>query len=348
MNLLKEYELKNLKLKNKVVMPPMCMYSSDNEGYVKDFHKIHYGARALGGVGLIILEATAITPNGRISDNDLGIWSNTQIPGLKSLVDIGHKNETQMGIQLAHAGRKCTAQCEYTVAPSSLSYDDTYRLPKELTKDEIALIISQFQDAAKRADEAGFDMIEIHGAHGYLIHEFLSPLSNTRTDAYGGSLENRTRFLREILAAVKKVWPSHKTISLRISATDYLEGGLVTKDLVKIINEVKPFIDIVHVSTGGLLPAKIGLFDGYQVEHAKIIKQECNIPTITVGLINDFELAENILNENKADLVAFGRKLLREPQFILNEIYKNKYEYDFPVQYERAYRYRSSDQIKTL
>ncbi len=348
MNSLKEYRLKDLSLRNKIVMPPMCMYVADSDGYVNDFHKVHYTSRALGGVGLIILEATAVEPRGRISDKDLGIWDEKQIPGLRSLVELGHQYGGKMGIQLAHAGRKCQAETDFTVAPSSLSFSEEYRLPKELTKDEIKGVIESFKMAAKRADEAGFDLIEIHAAHGYLIHEFLSPLSNKRLDAYGGSLENRLRFLREILSEVKKVWPSNKPISLRVSATDYLDGGLDGEEMVRIIRAVKPFIDLVHVSTGGLLPAEIKLFEGYQVYYAEKIRKECEIPTIAVGLINDLSMVEDILNKGKADLVALGRKLLRDPHFINNEIYKAKYKYDFPEPYREAYKYRSFDKLKNI
>ena len=175
-------------------MPPMCMYSSDEKGMVKDFHQIHYVSRAIGGVGLIILEATAVVPNGRISSHDLGIWSDDHIEGLKSLVDKVKSHGSKIAIQLAHAGRKCESNDEYIVAPSSIRFSKEYRIPKELTKDEIKKIVLAFKEAAKRANEAGFDAIEIHGAHGYLIHEFLSPITNKRTDGYGGSLENRTRF----------------------------------------------------------------------------------------------------------------------------------------------------------
>lgn len=345
---LKPFKLKDLELRNKIVMPPMCMYSSDESGFVKDFHKIHYGARALGGVGLIIVEATAIEPRGRISDHDLGIWSDDHIEGLKSLVDLVHGYGCKIGIQLAHAGRKCQAETDFTIAPSPLTHSESYKVPKELTKEEIKTIIGKFKSAAHRADRAGFDLIEIHAAHGYLIHEFLSPLSNIRQDAYGGSLINRTRFLREVASEVKKVWPSNKAISLRVSATDHLPNGLNISDMVEIVNSVKAFVDLVHVSTGGLLPAKIKLFDGYQVEYAKIIRDRCSIATISVGLIQDFDLIEDILINKKSDLVAVGREILRNPQFVLNQLYSNKYRYDFPDQYKLAYRYRSSDTTKTL
>lgn len=337
---LEKYKIKDLELKNRIVMPPMCMYSSDEGGKVKNFHHTHYEARAMGGVGLIILEATGITPNGRITDNDLGIWSNNHIEGLTRLVNRIKKHGSKVGIQLNHAGRKSTSTNDVTLAPSPIAYDETYRLPDQLSKEEIKAIVDQFEYAAARANRAGFDLIEIHGAHGYLIHQFLSPLSNKRTDAYGGSLVNRSRFLKEVLAAVKKVWPGDKPILLRVSASDYTEGGIDIDEMVKIIDMVKPFIDMVHVSSGGLVPAEIEAYPGYQVSFARDIKNQCGIPTIAVGLINDMNHINDILSDGDADLVALGRLLLREPQFLLNNLYKNKIAYDYPVQYERAYRIR--------
>lgn len=332
-----EYKIKNLTLRNRIVMPPMCMYSTDESGFVKDFHKVHYTARAIGGVGLIIVEATAVVPNGRITSNDLGIWSDAHIEGLKSLVESVKSYGSKIAIQLAHAGRKCTSNDEYIVAPSPIRFSEEYRIPKELTVDEIKEIVNRFRDAAIRADKAGFDAIEIHGAHGYLIHEFLSPLTNKRNDEYGGSLENRTRFLKEILIAVKEVWPKDKPILLRVSADDYMEGGINKEEMVKIINEVKEYVDIVHVSTGGLISVKFPVFPGYQVTHAETIKMECNVPTIAVGLITEYDQIEEILNNNRADLVAIGRGLLRDPHFVLNMAYKHKIKIDYPVQYERGY-----------
>lgn len=318
-------------------MPPMCMYSSDEEGMVKNFHEVHYVSRAIGDVGLIIVEATAVVPNGRITSNDLGIWSDEHIPGLKSLVDKVKSNGSKIAIQLAHAGRKCTSNDEYIVAPSAIRFSDEYRVPRELTKDEIKEIVLAFKKAARRADEAGFDSIEIHGAHGYLIHEFLSPITNKRTDEYGGSLENRTRFLKEVLESVKEVWPKEKPILLRVSADDYVEGGINKEEMVKIINEVKAHIDMVHVSSGGLVSVKFDIFPGYQVSHCETIKRECNIPTITVGLINEYDQIEEILYNNRADLVAVGRGLLRDPQFVLNMAYENRLPLKYPKQYERGY-----------
>lgn len=337
----KEYDLKGMNLRNRIVMPPMCMYSSDNDGFVKDFHKTHYISRAVGGVGLIIVEATAVVPRGRISSNDLGIWKDEHIPGLRSLVEGCKEYGAKIAVQLAHAGRKCDADEEYTVAPSSIDFSGHYKIPKELTIDEIKEIIKNFRDAAKRADKAGFDAIEIHGAHGYLIHEFLSPLSNRRTDEYGGSLENRTRFLREIIAAVKEVWPKDKPILLRVSADDYKEGGIDIKEMVKIINTVKNEIDIVHVSSGGLLEdVKIKTYPGYQVSYAEAIRKECGIPTIAVGLIKEYDHVEDILSNNRADLVALGRELLRNPYWVLINAYKHGYNTDveYPKQYERGFK----------
>lgn len=331
------YELNQVLLKNRVVMAPMCTYSSGDLGYVCDFHKVHYGARALGGVGLIILEATAVTKNGRISSKDLGIWSDSHVVGLRDLVDQCHEYGAKMGIQLAHAGRKSMSDDEFIVAPSPIAFDEGSRLPKELTKEEIDLIVQQFQRAAQRADEAGFDLIEIHGAHGYLIHEFLSPLTNKRLDAYGGSLENRVRFLREILGAVRKVWPMGKAISLRVSADDYIEGGLDMFQMADIINLIKDYVDIVHVSTGGLISTPIKVYPGYQLDHSEYIKKTCEIPTIAVGLLNTQEQIESVLHGDQADLVALGRCLLRKPQFLLNLAYDNNLDIDYPIQYERGF-----------
>ena len=334
---LKEYNLKDLNLRNRIVMPPMCMYSSDESGLVKNFHRTHYGARALGGVGLIILEATAITKNGRISSKDLGIWSDDHILGLRALVSECHAYGAKMAIQIAHAGRKSMSSDVNCVAPSSIPFNEKYKTPEELSKSDIELIVKQFQDGAKRALAADFDLLEIHGAHGYLIHEFLSPLTTKRIDAYGGPLENRTRFLKEILSAVKKVWPSDKPLILRVSADDYTEGGLTPYDMVNIINEVKDYIDMVHVSTGGLVETKYHVYPGYQVTHSEIIKSKCNIPTIAVGLIEEFDHIEDIINNNKADLVALGRPLLRQPSLVVNMAYEKDINL-CPKQYERAYR----------
>lgn len=335
---LTKYNIKELELKNRIVMPPMCIYSSEEDGIVKDFHNIHYTSRAMGGVGLIILEATGVVPNGRISSGDLGIWSDEHIPGLKSLVDNSHLYGAKIGIQLAHAGRKCESNDEYIVAPSPIRFNEDYRVPRELTIDEIRDLVLKFRDAAIRADKAGFDLIELHAAHGYLIHEFLSPLTNKRTDEYGGNLENRTRFLKEILSSIKEIWPEEKPILVRVSAEDYSEGGIDIPEIVKIINEIKDNLDMVHVSTGGLVPnVKMNLFPGYQVKHCEAIRKECNVPTIAVGLIKEYDHIEEILNNDRADLVALGRELLRNPSFVSRMAYDNKLEVDCPKQYKRSF-----------
>lgn len=337
MKSLSSININGLELKNRIVMPPMCMYSSDNNGHVKDFHEVHYISRALGGVGLIILEATAVVPNGRISNRDLGIWNDSHIEGLNNIVNKSKEYGTKMAIQLAHAGRKSDSEDEYIVGPSAIKHSDNYEMPRELSKENISEVILAFKNAARRANEAGFDAIEIHGAHGYLVHEFLSPISNRRTDEYGGTVENRVRFLKEILHSVKEVWPREKQILLRVSADDYIDGGIDKHEMVKIINLVKEDIDIVHVSTGGIKDTKINLFPGYQVDHAQTIKEECDIPVIAVGLIKEFDHVEEILCNDRADLVALGRELLRNPFFVLNMAQNSKEEFQYPRQYERSF-----------
>lgn len=336
MEIFKEYQLGKFKLRNKIVMPPMCMYSADDKGLVNEFHVNHYMTRAVGGAGLLIVEATGIAPNGRISDADLGIWEDAQIEGLSNIVNVVKKQGSKIAIQLNHSGRKYIGSKE-VVAPSALPFDEKSKTPRELTKEEIKDIISQFILSAKRCGEAGFDAIEIHGAHGYLIHQFLSPLTNLRTDEYGGSLINRVRFLKEILMGIKKDWKNEKPILLRISASDYLKGGITPFDMVQIISMVKEYLSIVHVSSGGLMATDIKVFPGYQVEFARLIKKECEIPTIAVGLITDTELGEEIITKGSADLIAYGRELLRNPYFVLQEAKKHHIDIEIPVQYKRAF-----------
>ena len=338
MKTFEKYSIKDLDLKNRIVMPPMCMYSSDESGMVKDFHKVHYASRAVGGTGFIIVEATAIIPNGRISNRDLGIWSDEHIEGLKSLVENVHQYDTKIAVQLAHAGRKSESGDEFIVAPSAIAHSGDYQNPQALTIKGIANLVDGFKHGARRALEAGFDSIEIHAAHGYLIHEFLSPITNKREDEYGGSLENRTRFLREILAAVKEVWPSEKPIIVRFSGTDYAEGGIDKDEIVNIINSTKDLFDIAHISSGGLVDVDIDVFPGYQVDLADSVKRECNIPTIAVGIIENFNQIEEILANDRADLVALGRKLLREPYAPLHMAYSQGADIEYPQQYKRSFR----------
>lgn len=337
MKSLMPYNLKDMELKNRIVMPPMCMFTADRDGKVKDFHVDHYATRAAGGVGLIIVEATAVVPNGRITDNDLGIWSDEHVEGLKRIVDRSKAYGAKVGIQISHAGRKCETSDEFIVGPSPLAYSDEYREPRELTKEKIKEILGQFKDGARRANEAGFDILEIHGAHGYLISQFLSPLSNKRDDEYGGSRENRVRFLKEVISEIKKVWPEEKPILLRVSSDDYIKGGIDKEEMVEIVNLVKDDIDMVHVSTGGVARAKIDVYPGYQVSHAEAIKTKCDIPTIAVGLIKDYDHIEEIIANDRADLVALGRALLREPYLVLNMAYENGIEGVYPKPYERGF-----------
>ena len=331
------FALKNLNLKNRIVMPPMCMYSSDESGMVKDFHRLHYPTRALGGVGLIIVEATAVASNGRISSKDLGLWEDEQVAGMKGLVDLIHQFGSQTAVQLAHAGRKCTSSDPLIVAPSAIAFSSEYRLPHALELDEIPSIVQAFQDAARRALQAGFDAVEIHAAHGYLLHEFLSPLTNQRTDAYGGTTENRTRLLRDVLEAVHDVWPKDRAVLLRISASDHHEGGIGLDEACKIVDAVKDLVDIVHVSTGGLLGMSIKLYPGYQVSYADAIRKHCQIPTIAVGLVTRLEQVEEILGNDRSDLVALGRELLRNPYWVINQDGRTRQtDLPYPEPYERG------------
>ncbi len=326
-------KIKSLELKNRIVMAPMCQYSSDESGFVKNWHVSHYTARAVGGVGLIIIEATAVEPDGRISPNDLGIWSDEHIEGLKKLTDAVHKNGAKVAIQLAHAGRKSkTAQSP--VAPSSIKFSDKYPVPVQLDINGIAKIIDDFSKAAKRAVRAGFDAVEIHAAHGYLINEFLSPLANKRKDEYGGSLEKRARFLKEVIENVKKQIPYAIPLIVRVSASDYHEGGNTVEDTVKILNSIHG-IDIVDVSGGGVLENRVKKFPGYQLDNAFSVKIGTTLPTIGGGLITAYPLAEYAVN-TKCDLLYLGRELLRSPYWPLRVSKEYGEDVEWPFQYERA------------
>lgn len=337
LKLFEHIKIKNMDLKNRIVMPPMCMYSSDNNGYTNDWHLIHYATRAIGGVGLIIVEATGVEGRGRITDRDLGIWDDSHIEGLSKIVNICKKHGSKVGIQLGHAGRKCEIESENIIAPSPIAYNGRYQTPKEMTKDDIKLVVNAFKEGARRADEAGFDIIEIHGAHGYLINEFLSPLSNKRDDEYGGSVENRARFLKEILQEVRKVWPEDKPIMVRVSAEDYVKEGNHPEDLVELLNLVKDEgIDLVNVSSGAVVSTRINVYPGYQIKFAEVIKKGTSLPVIAGGLISEPEMAEEIISNDRADMVFLGRELLRNPYWPLQAAEKLKHEIDWPTQYERS------------
>ena len=337
MKIFEAYSIKNLLLRNRIVMPPMCMWQAENNGLVNQKHFVHYATRAVGGVGLIIVEATAVSPEGRIEPKDLGIWNEEQKNSFKALVGECHQYGAKMALQLAHAGRKGFDDANI-VAPSALAFSGEYGVPHELTKQEILQKVDDFKRAALRAVEAGFDMIEVHAAHGYLVHEFLSPITNKRTDEFGGSIENRVRFLKLILEGIKEVIPENVPLEIRVSASDYQAGGIDVNEMVRIVNQVKKYLDLVHVSSGGLTENPVKSYPGYQVEFSRIIKERCSIPTIAVGLIDNFALAEEIIENGRADLVALGRALLRDPYWALNVAHANKLDAGIPEMYKRGFR----------
>ena len=340
MHIFEPFTVKNLKLKNKIVLPPMCMYAAGTDGLVNDRHLVHYSTRALGGTALIIMEATGVMPNGRITDNCLGIWDDNYIAGLKRVVDSCHDEGAAIALQLNHAGRKCEAESEnnyYTVSPSAIAPDETYRTPREITPDEMGKVKLAFCNAARRADTAGFDAIEIHGAHGYLLSSFLSPVSNVRTDEYGGSLENRARFLLEVLEAVSEVWPRDKALLLRLSATDYLPGGTNLAETVEVVKMAKKYVDLFHISSGGITAAPINIYPGYQIPFAETVKRECDVPVIAVGRISKKEMVEEILANSRADLVALGKEQLRNPYWVANTAWELDLPYEYSSMYKRAY-----------
>lgn len=336
------FKIKDLELKNRVVMAPMCMNMAVY-GYANEWHKIHYATRAIGGVGLIILEATAVSPEGRIEPDDLGIWSDEHILGLEAIVDVVHGHGGKIGIQLGHAGRKANLEDERLVGPSDLRFSDDYGIPEKLSENDIKKIIEDFKSAAKRALEAGFDMIEVHGAHGYLINQFISPLSNKRSDKYGGTLEKRSQFLLEVLEGVKTVWPEEKPIFLRVSGEEYDSEGNTTEDIAEIINIVKEKgIDVVNVSSGGIIPKQIITYPGYQIEIGKKIKNLVELPVIVGGLITDPNMVEEIIWNQRGDLVYLGRELLRNPYWTLSASKELEVDIKWPESYERSKNVRKN------
>ncbi len=345
------FELKNLTLKNRLVMAPMCQYSSI-DGYANDWHLVHYGSRAVGGVGIIILEATSVSPEGRLSYGDLGIWEDDHIPGLMQLCGFISYFGTLPGIQLVHAGRKASGDLPWkssgqlkegphswqTVAPSPLPFQADDRLPEELTREEILRIVDDFESATRRAIMAGYKIIEIHGAHGYLVHQFLSPLSNKRSDEYGGSFDNRIRFLLEIVDRLSPLLERDHSLWVRLSATDWKAGGWDLQQSVALAGVLqKKGVEVIDVSTGGNVPhADIPVKPGYQVPFAAEIKQNTGITTTAVGLITEAVQAEEILREEQADLILMGRQLLREPYFPIHAATLLGEKIQWLGQYERA------------
>ena len=334
MKLFKEIKIKDMKLKNRIVMPPMCMYSAV-DGFANDFHVIHYATRAVGQIGLITVEATAVLPNGGITKDDLGIWSDDHIKSLSWIVNRVHHFGSKIGIQLSHAGRKAR-DANPKIAPSSIPYGDLSS-PIEMSIAQIKEVVEAFKAGARRANQAGFDYLEIHAAHGYLINEFLSPLSNKRSDSYGGSLEGRIRLLNEIIIAIRNEWPIEKPLGIRISASEYHQDGLKPKDLVEILNQITPgVVDIINVSSGGIIDLKPDSYPGYQLGFAKKIKAETPFFVMGGGLINDAKMASDALEDNEADLIYFGRLALRDPYFPLKFAQRLGVEIEWPRQYVRA------------
>jgi 2,4-dienoyl-CoA reductase-like NADH-dependent reductase (Old Yellow Enzyme family) len=342
--------IKNITLKNRIVMSPMCQYSAA-DGFTNDWHMVHLGTRAAGGTGLIITEATAVSPEGRISPGDLGLWKDEHIQGLSRIVSFLHLQGAIAGIQLAHAGRKASCAVPWeggkqldqnhggwqTVAPSAIPFQEGDRQPVSLNKEEIGKVVTDFKAAAGRARAAGFNVVEIHSAHGYLLNEFLSPFSNQRTDEYGGTFENRIRLLQEIIEAVKKVWPPDNPLFVRISATDWTEGGWTLEESIKLAYILKDMgVDLIDCSSGGnVYNAKIPVSPGYQVPFSEALRKT-GILTGTVGFITEADQAESILQEDKADLVFLARELLRNPYFPLIAARELGADITWPVQYLRS------------
>lgn len=346
------FQIRNTIFKNRMVVSPMCMYSS-KDGYANDFHLVHLGSRASGGFALIIQEATSVSAEGRISYGDLGIWKDEHIEKLKQIVNFCHSQDALVGIQLAHAGRKASHHLPQdgakkipanqengwqTVSASALPFREQEPEPTALNKEGIEKVKKDYVAATRRAKEVGYDVVEIHAAHGYLFHQFYSPLTNNRTDEYGGSFENRIRLLLEVTSEVKKEWGNEKPLFVRISATDWTEGGWTIEDSVKLSKELKDLgVDLIDTSSGGNVPhAKIPTAPGYQAGFAEKIRKEAKILTGAVGQIISAEQSEEILQKDMADIVLYARESLRQPYLPLNFAYELNEEIEWPIQYERA------------
>jgi 2,4-dienoyl-CoA reductase-like NADH-dependent reductase (Old Yellow Enzyme family) len=344
-------QIKDITFKNRIAIAPMCQYSSV-DGFANDWHLVHLGSRAIGGVSLIIQEATAVSPEGRISPEDLGIWKAEHIEKLQQINKFISDQNAIPGIQLAHAGRKASVSAPWngnkkldttqggwqTVAPSAIGYHDNEATPLAMDSEAIQKVISDFKDATKRAVQAGYKVVEIHAAHGYLLHQFLSPLSNVRTDNYGGSFENRIRLTLEVVEAVQTEWPSNLPLFVRISATDWADGGWNVEESVALSKILKEKgVDLIDVSSGALVShQKIPVGPNYQVPFADQIKSEAGILTGAVGLITEAKQAEEIVATGKADIVLFARESLRDPNLALTFAHDLEAEIKWPKQYERA------------
>lgn len=351
-HLFSPFKQRSITLPNRIVCSPMCQYSSE-DGFATDWHYVHLGSRAVGGVGTVMTEAAAVSPEGRISPQDLGIWKDEHVPMLRRITGFLKAQGSVPAIQLAHAGRKASTHSPFdtasgevgrdeggwqAVAPSAVRFSDTYPLPTEMDRAAMDKVIADFTAATKRAAEAGFLVAEAHGAHGYLIHEFLSPASNKRTDEYGGSLENRVRFPLEIVRAVRAAFPTELPVWVRLSATDWVDGGLTVEDTVAFCKMLAAEgVDLVDVSSGGNDPKQqIPIGAGYQVAFAERVKREASIATGAVGMITEPTQADQIIRTGQADVVLLARELLREPYWPLRAAQELHQTGSWPAQYERA------------
>jgi len=344
--------LRGVTLKNRLGISPMCQYSSQ-DGFASDWHLVHLGSRAVGGAALVMTEASAVLPEGRITSGDLGIYKDEHIEMLSRIFRFVEQQGAVPGMQLAHAGRKASTDLPWKggkpvdasaggwtpiFGPTAVPFDTGYQTPKEMSKSEIATVIAAFAAASRRALAAGAKVIEIHAAHGYLINSFLSPLSNQRTDEYGGSLANRTRLLQEITVAIRKVWPDNLPLFVRLSATDWVDGGWTIDDSVELARLLKPLgVDLIDCSSGGLVPyAKIPVGACYQVPLASQVRREAQIPTATVGMITEAMQADQIIRNGEADLILTARASLRDPYLPLHAASTVHKETKWPDQYLRA------------
>lgn len=332
------FSIKGLTLKNRIVMAPMCQYSvTAKDGVPNDWHFVHYVSRAVGGTGLMIVEMTDVEPDGRITDFDLGLWSDDHIPAFQRIVEEVHKYGAKIGIQIAHAGRKAT-DAEVPVGPSDVAFSDEYKRPRALTTSEVKQMVERFREAAQRAVAAGFDTIELHGAHGYLLHQFHSPGINRRDDEYG---QDVSRFGVEVIQAVKSVIPESMPLLMRISAVEYMEGGYGIEHSLALARKYKEAgVDMFHVSSGGegpVGPQKPNVYPGYMAPYARAFKQALDVPVIAVGLLDEPKLAEAVAASGDADLVAIGRGMLRDPYWAMHALHSLSGKAEPPQQYERAY-----------
>lgn len=342
-HLFEPYTLRSVTFRNRIVMSPMCMYSAGTDGVPTDWHLAHYTARATGGVGLVMAEATAVQAVGRLSEGDLGLYTDQQAAAFERIARLCQMEGARFGIQLAHGGRKAFSNVkghgpEHPVGPSALPWGEGWITPHELTEAEIDQIVADWQAAARRAAELGCDMVEIHAAHGYLLHSFLSPLSNQRTDQYGGSLENRARFHKRVADAVRAVFPEDRPVFIRFSCSDWAPGGLEVEEVIEVARWCKGWgIDLVDCSSGGNTPAQqVPIGPGYQVPFAERIRREAAIPTGAVGLITTPEYADELVRNGRSDVVFLGRELLRDPFWALRAAHQLKQEHTWPVQYMRG------------